>query len=57
MHIFISYSRYIPLLAIIFASIFFYFWHPFIAFPFIILSLIGFIDLFQKKEPLLKIIL
>ena len=54
MHIFTSYSRYIPLLAIIFASIFFYFWHPFIAFPFIILSLIGFIDLFQKKRAIIK---
>ena len=54
MHIFTSYSRYLPLLTIISTSIFFLFWYPLLAFPFIILSLVGFIDLFQKKRAIIK---
>ena len=54
MHIFISYSRYLPLLTIISASIFFLFWYPLLAFPFIIFSFVGLIDLFQKKRAIIK---
>ena len=55
MHIFTSYSRYIPLYNY-FSSIFFILasTHSISFYYFIPL---GFIDLFQKKEPLLKIIL